>query len=367
MLTEKKFFHFDSLDLECGEVLHNIDLSYETYGQLNKNKDNAILILHALTGDSHLAGKYLESDSKTGWWDKFVGSNKAIDTNEFFVICSNVIGGCSGSIGPSSINPKTNKPYGLSFPFITIKDMVKAQKHLINSLGIQKLVSCIGGSMGGMQAVEWAVTFPSYSLSFIILASSAYQSPQNIALHEVGRRAIMNDINWNNGQYYSAQRPDNGLSIARMIAHITYLSDQSMHHKFGRRIKGKEELNFELHNEFEVESYLEYQGRSFIKRFDANSYLYITRAVDYFDYGDGKLKLALQNKSFQEKVKFLILSFSSDWLYPSYQSLEIVKALQYNNLPVSYADIQSSFGHDAFLLEYEKLSPILKSFINSIK
>jgi homoserine O-acetyltransferase len=362
MFVEKQFLDINQIALECGEILNNITVAYETYGKLNPQKDNAILLLHALTGDSHAAGKYSHEDLKSGWWDKFVGPGKTIDTEKYFVICSNVIGGCAGSTGPSGINEKIQRPYALNFPFITIKDMVRVQKLLLEELGIEKLHSCIGGSMGGMQALEWAINFPECSNSYVILASAPYQSSQNIALHEVGRRAIMNDPNWRNGEYYDKQPPNNGLSVARMIAHITYLSDQSMHQKFGRRIRGKEELNFELHNEFEVESYLEYQGRSFIQRFDANSYLYITRAVDYFDYSEGKLKDVLSGKELG-KAKFMIISFSSDWLYPSYQSLEIVGALQHHSIPTTYCEIDSKYGHDAFLLETDKLDSLISAFL----
>lgn len=367
MIIKTNYLQIPTLDLECGETLSQVVIAYETYGQLNERKDNAILVLHALTGDAHAAGKHDEQAAKAGWWDNFIGSGKAIDTDRFFVISSNVVGGCAGSTGPASINPITNKPYGLSFPFITIKDMVKAQKILIESLEIEQLASCIGGSMGGMQALEWALTYPSYCRSFAILASAPYQSPQNIALHEVGRRAIMNDPHWKGGIYHGALPPNGGLSIARMIAHITYLSDKTMHQKFGRRIRGKDELNFELHNEFEVESYLEYQGRSFIQRFDANSYLYITRAVDYFDYSNNRLREAFESNKFHDRVKFLILSFTSDWLYPTYQSLDIVKALEYCLLPVTFCEINSSYGHDAFLLEDQQLTPIIRGFLGNLE
>ncbi len=363
MLITTKYFEIDKLKLECGETLSPITLAFETYGELNSQKNNAILLFHALTGDAHAAGKHNSSDTKTGWYDKFIGPNKALDTNKYFIICSNILGGCAGSTGPSSINKLTNKPYGLNFPFITIKDMIKGQYKLVESFGIEKLHACIGGSLGAMQALEWMITYPESSNSCIIMASAPYQSPQNIALHEVGRRAIMNDINWNKGNYYdSIEKPNNGLSIARMIAHISYLSDQSMHLKFGRKIQGKEELNFELHNEFEVESYLNYQGKAFIKRFDANSYLYITRAVDYFDYSGDKLQKALNKNS----CKYLIISFSSDWLYPEYQSIQIVNALQSLNLSVFYNRIESVYGHDAFLLEDEKLTPVLQGFLEHI-
>lgn len=363
MIAKTQFLNIPLLQLECGFSLPSATIAYETYGTLNEDKSNAILVCHALTGDAHAAGRHSADDIKTGWWDKFIGPDKAIDTKKYFVICSNVIGGCNGSSGPKSIDPHTKKTYGLNFPFVTIKDMVKAQAQLLDALGIERLHCCIGGSMGGMQALEWAFSFPERCKTYAILAASGYQSPQNIALHEVGRRAIMNDPHWLKGNYYGSTPPNDGLSVARMIAHISYLSDASMHKKFGRRIRKKEELNFELHNEFEVESYLEYQGRSFIERFDANSYLYITRAVDYFDYSGNKLRQTLEENNYSKDAKFLIVSFSSDWLYPSYQSLEIVKALQFSGIPVTYCEIDSTYGHDAFLLETEELAPIINGFL----
>jgi homoserine O-acetyltransferase/O-succinyltransferase len=366
MIVKTQFLEIPALELECGDRLMPVRLAYETYGTLNKDKSNAILACHALTGDAHAAGKRTDDDKKPGWWDPFIGPGKALDTDKYFIIASNVLGGCAGSTGPVSLNPQTGISFGLSFPVITIKDMIRAQNHLIEHFEIKQLLCCIGGSMGGMQALEWAITFPNKCKSYAILASAPYQSPQNIALHEVGRRAIMNDPNWLNGNYYSSKPPDDGLSVARMIAHISYLSDKTMHQKFGRRIRGKDELKFELHSEFEVESYLNYQGRSFIQRFDANSYLYITRAVDYFDYGGDKLKKAFAENNIDPKTKFLVISFSSDWLYPPYQSTEIVKALQHQNLPASYCEIDSSYGHDAFLLEIEQLNPIISDFLKHL-
>lgn len=365
--VKTEYFELPSLDLECGEVLSSVRLAFETYGKLNDAKDNAILLCHALTGDAHAGGKHTPNDKKSGWYDEFIGKEKALDTKKYFIICSNILGGCSGSTGPSSINPHTEKPYGLDFPFITVKDMVKAQMELLKHLKINILHSCIGGSLGGMQVLEWSIMYPEMSKSYVIMAAAPYQSSQNIALHEVGRRSIMNDPDWNGGNYYGKRIPGNGLSVARMIAHISYLSDTTMHTKFGRRIQGKDELNFELHNEFEVESYLDYQGRSFIKRFDANSYLYITRAVDYFDYSDEKLIEALSNSNIlKERPKYLVISFDSDWLYPSYQSLEIVGALQSAGFPTTYSEVKSIYGHDAFLLEDKKLSPILKDFLAGV-
>ena len=362
MLVQTQFLVLPSIKLECQEKLEQIKIAYETYGKLNQAKNNAILVCHALTGDSHAAGKYQLTDRKPGWWDSLIGPGKALDTNQYFIIASNVLGGCTGSTGPASLNPQTNQAYALKFPFITIKDMVSAQAALIKTLGIKELKACIGGSMGGMQVLEWAISFPNSSKAFVILASAPYQSTQNIALHEVGRQAIMNDTHWQKGNYYGGTPPSGGLSVARMIAHITYLSDQTMYRKFGRRLQTKNKLDFALQGEFEVESYLSHQGRTFVKRFDANSYLYITRAVDYFDYSGGKLQAAL-DKTAHQNHRFLIISFDSDWLYPSYQSLEIVQALQANNLAVSYCQLNSPYGHDAFLLEVEQLTPLISNFL----
>ena len=276
----------DELALESGEKLGPLTLAYETYGSLNADRTNAILVFHALSGDAHAAG-YHEGDDSPGWWDGMIGPGKAFDTDKYFVICSNVIGGCKGSTGPSSENPQTGRPYGLDFPIITIKDMVNAQKKLIDSLGIDKLLSVAGGSMGGMQALQWAVSYPSRLLSAIPIATTARHSPQQIAFNEVGRQAIMADPNWNNGDYYGGTPPTRGLSVARMVGHITYMSDASMGEKFGRRFKDRLE-NEKFEPDFEVEGYLQYRGDNFVKRFDANSYLYITKALDYFDLHNGK-------------------------------------------------------------------------------
>jgi homoserine O-acetyltransferase len=343
--------------LESGKRLGPITLAYETYGELNRNKDNAILIFHALSGDAHVAGKHHRDDLKPGWWDNMVGPGKAFDTNRYFVICINVIGGCKGSTGPSSINPKTKKPYGLTFPIITIKDMVRAQKELIDHLGIDQLLAVAGGSMGGMQVLQWAVTYPDKTALCIPIATAARQSPQNIAFHEVGRRAIMSDPNWRGGNYYGKTPPTNGLAIARMIGHITYLSSETLRLKFGRRLQESERLSFSLKPEFQVESYIHHKGETFTKRFDANSYLYISKAIDYFDIsnGFGSLEEAFRNV----KSKFLVISFTSDWLYPPKDSEEIVTALRAVNKEVAYYEIPSTYGHDAFLVETEKIAPII--------
>jgi homoserine O-acetyltransferase len=352
----------DSLVLEGGERLENITIAYETYGKLNKEKSNAIMVCHALSGDAHAAGWH-ENERKPGWWDIIIGPGKCLDTDKYFIICSNVIGGCKGSTGPSSLNPKTVKPYGLDFPIITIKDMIDAQKKLIDYLGIKQLFAVIGGSMGGMQVLQWCISYPDMVRMAIPIATAAYSSPQQIAFNEVGRRAIISDPNWNHGDYYSLQFPDNGLALARMIAHITYLSNESMYQKFGRRLQDKEEYSFDFSTDFEVESYLHYQGSSFTKRFDANTYLYITKAIDYFDLTvDGSLADGLKDV----KSKMLVISVDSDWLYPSSQSKEILMALTANDVDVIYYELKSSYGHDAFLIEGGQLNYVIENFLSDI-
>lgn len=352
----------DDLVLEGGERLENITIAYETYGKLNKEKSNAIMVCHALSGDAHAAGWH-EGDSKPGWWDIIIGPGRCLDTDKYFIICSNVIGGCKGSTGPSSLNPKTGKPYGLDFPIITIKDMINAQKKLIDYLGIKQLFAVIGGSMGGMQILQWCISYPDMVRMAIPIATAAYSSPQQIAFNEVGRRAIISDPNWNHGEYYSLQFPDNGLALARMIAHITYLSNESMYQKFGRRLQDKDEYGFEFSTDFQVESYLHYQGNSFTKRFDANTYLYITKAIDYFDLTvDGSLADGLKNV----KSKILVISIDSDWLYPPSQSKEILMALTANDVDVIYYELKSSYGHDAFLIEGGQLNYVIENFLSDI-
>ena len=349
--------------LESGEKLGPITLAYETYGKLNPKKTNAILICHALSGDAHVAGYHTPQDRKPGWWDFMVGPGKPFDTNKYFVICSNVIGGCKGSTGPSSINPKTGKPYGLEFPVVTIGDMVEAQRYLIDHLGINQLLNVVGGSMGGMQALEWAIRFPDRVKTATLIATSARLSAQGIAFNEVSRRAIMTDPKWNAGNYYETEeKPDAGLALARMIAHITYLSEEALHRKFGRKLKDREKYGYNFSTEFQVESYLHYQGDAFIKRFDANSYLYITKAIDYFDITKGG-QLTLEEALRPAKAKFLILSFSSDWLYPSKDSKEIVRALKKNNLEVTYCEIKTDYGHDSFLIRNPTMEEMIVNFL----
>ncbi len=365
MLVQKQFVSFghagDGLTLDSGQILEPVTVAYETFGALNSARDNAVMICHAFSGDSHVAGRYSLKDNKPGWWDVMVGSGKPFDTDRYFVICSNVLGGCKGTTGPGSINPAAGREYALDFPVITIGDMVRSQLRLLDHLGIRKLYCVAGGSMGGMQALVWALEHGERVASAMLIATAAYTSTQCIAFNKVGRNAIMSDPDWNQGQYYGNKGPERGLAIARMIGHITYLSDESMRSKFSRRLQASDRLGFQISDEFAVESYLEHQGESFAERFDANSYLYITKAMDYFDIPAqyGSLEKAFAHVS----SRFLVVSFTSDWLYPGYQSREIVKALMWNRKDVSYCEIKSPGGHDAFLLEADKLGRIISSFL----
>ncbi|HOQ25496.1 MAG TPA: homoserine O-acetyltransferase [Methanomassiliicoccaceae archaeon] len=350
----------EPLELESGAKIGPLRIAYETYGWLNKDRSNAILVCHPLSGDAHAAG-FHDGESKPGWWDIAIGPGKGFDTTKFFVICSNVLGGCKGTTGPSSIDPATGRPYGTSFPVVTIKDMVNVQKMLVDRLGITQLFAVAGGSMGGMQALQWAVSYPEMMRKAVVIASTAYSTPQQIAFNAVGRKAIISDPAWNKGDYYGRRPPSDGLSLARMVGHITYLSDESMLHKFGRNLQGKETVGFDFSTDFQVESYLNHQGDSFIKRFDPNSYLYITKAIDYFDLNvRGSLITGLSGV----KAEVLVIGISSDWLYPPYQSQEIVTALRANGLKAFYGEIRSNYGHDAFLLEQGQLNYLLKSFLD---
>jgi homoserine O-acetyltransferase/O-succinyltransferase len=368
-LVQTKTFTFAEEEpflLESGETLQPVTIAYETYGELNEDRSNAILILHALSGSGHAAGYHNQNEEKPGWWDNSIGPGKAFDTNRFFVICSNVLGSCYGSSGPKSINPQTGKPYGLNFPLVTIGDMVRAQLQLIDFLGIDQLLCVTGGSMGGMQALEWAAHYPDRLKAAIPLATTARHSPMLIAFSEVGRQAIYADPAWNNGNYYDqAQKPDAGLAVARMVGHITYLSEEAMHQKFGRRLQDLERYGYEFETEFAVESYLKYNGNNFTRRFDANSYLYVTKALDYFDLSSetGSLTAAFANSA---DVKYLVVSFTSDWLYPSYHSKELVSALTAIGADVTYLDIQSTWGHDAFLLEVDTMTKLISSFLERL-
>ncbi|MDN5293460.1 MAG: homoserine O-acetyltransferase/O-succinyltransferase [Eubacteriales bacterium] len=366
LLSEKKFYTFahppDLFTLESGVRFGPITVAYETWGELNREKDNAILVLHALTGDSHATGKYHPDDRKEGWWAGAIGPGLALDTDKYFIICSNVLGGCQGTTGPSSINPATGKPYGMSFPVITIRDMVRVQRELLRHLGIEHLRMVIGGSMGGMQALEWIVNFPDMMDKAVVIAVSARMSAQGIAYNLVGRRAIMNDPNWNNGDYYDKEPPRNGLALARMIGMITYQCAESMEMKFGREINcEKEEDLFRMDSRFEVENYLYYQGDALVRRFDANSYLYLCKAMDLYDVARGYESLVDAFSRVQAET--LVIGISSDILFPTYQQKEIVQALRAAGKKVYYEEIKSPYGHDAFLIEYDKLNPIIKRFL----
>jgi len=353
------------LKLEGGSTLGPITIQYETYGTLNAKKDNAILICHALSGDAHAAGRHSADDPDAGWWDVAIGPGKAFDTSQYFVICPNFLGGCKGTTGSLSINPRTGRPYGTSFPMITIRDMVVCQKALIDHLGIPKLLSVSGGSMGGMQALEWAVSFPDAVESVIPIASTHRLSAQGIAFNEVGRQAIFADPNWNTGDYYGGPPPDAGLALARMIGHITYLSEKAMHRKFGRALRHRDRYAYNFETEFQVESYLHHQGKKFIQRFDANTYLYITKAMDYFDLAAGFSSLRVSLK--RAKAKFLLIAFSSDWLFPPPEMKEIANALRSNGSDVTFLTIQSDYGHDAFLLETEEITKVIRPFLKFLR
>jgi homoserine O-acetyltransferase len=362
--VETRYFKLDKEEkfvLENGAKISGLKIAYEVYGKLNPDKSNAVLICHALSGDAHAAG-FHAGDRKPGWWDELIGPGKAFDTDKYFIICSNVIGGCKGSSGPNSNDPATGKRYGLGFPIVSIKDMVSAQKRLVESFGVKKLLSVCGGSMGGMQALQWAVSFPDAIGSCIPIATTYKHSAQQIAFDEVGRQSIMSDPAWNGGNYYEKEYPASGLSVARMVGHITYMSNKSMERKFGRALK-KKKFGYEFTTEFEVEGYLRYRGDSFVKRFDANSYLYLTKAMDYFDLQKGK---SLQRVFAGLSARFLVIAFSSDWLYPPAQSEEIVKALKMNGIDVTYCEVSSDCGHDSFLLEFNEETRLIKHFLKRV-
>ena len=360
------FAETEPFPLDSGASLGPVTLAYETYGRLNAARTNAILITHALSGSANAAGAHTADGAKPGWWDDCIGPGKAFDTDTFFVVCSNVLGGCSGSTGPAHVDPVTGRPYGMRFPVVTIGDMVRAQVRLIDHLGIEQLLCVAGGSMGGMQALEWAAHHPQRLKAAIPIATTAHHSPMLIALSEVGRQAIYADPAWNNGDYYDAAlKPDAGLAVARMVGHITYLSEASMQQKFGRRLQDQVRYGYEFRSEFQVESYLKYKGDNFTRRFDANSYLYVTKAMDYFDLSaeTGSVAAAFANSA---HVRFLVLSFTSDWLYPSYHSKALVSALTAAGADVTYLDVQSSWGHDAFLLEVGTMTKLLRGFLDRL-
>lgn len=360
IVTTQHYTFPDELALDGGKRLGPIDIAYETYGELNPDKSNAVLILHALSGDAHAAGRHRKTDKKSGWWDVMIGPDKAFDTNKYFVICSNMLGGCKGTTGPSSIDPGTGRPYGLSFPVFTIKDIVEVENLLIEHLGIKRLLSVAGGSMGGMQALQWIVSYPAKIGSAVVIASSLSQSALNIALQEVGRQAILTDDKFNGGDYYGGKGPSRGLSVARMIGHISYLSEQSMHRKFGRSLTNGG-YAYDFSTEFEVQSYLNHKGMSFVDRFDANSYLYITKAIDYFHLDRTAAVEAFRRSS----AELLAIGFSSDWLYPTDKVKEISGAARAAGRKATYFEVDTDYGHDAFLLEHERQTPIIRSFLKN--
>ena len=349
--------------LDCGVALDNLTVAYQTYGTLDAEKSNAILVCHALTGDQFLAENH-PITGKPGWWELMVGPGKVLDTDRFFVICPNILGGCMGTTGPKEIDPATGRPWGLSFPVITVADMVRAQSMLVDHLGIEQLFAVIGGSLGGMQVLEWAASYPKRVFAAVPIAAAGHHTAQNIAFHEVGRQAIMADPDWCGGDYQSAgKRPHRGLAVARMAAHITYLSETALHRKFGRRLQDRTGITYGFEADFQVESYLRHQGSTFVDRFDANSYLYITRAMDYFDLAephDGVLGEAFRDTP----VRFCVISFTSDWLYPTAESRAIVQALNAVAANVSFAEITSEDGHDSFLLDEPEFRKVLRGFLS---
>ena len=352
------------LVLDSGKRLSPITIAYMTYGRLNAARSNAILVCHALSGDQFAASTHPVT-GKPGWWDHAVGPGKPIDTDRFFVICANVIGGCMGTTGPASVDPETTQPYGLGFPLVTIRDMVRSQLMLIDTLGIEQLLAVIGGSMGGMQALQWAASYPDRVYSAMPIATAARHSAQNIAFHEVGRQAIMADPNWRGGDYaFGGLHPSKGLAVARMAAHITYLSEAALQRKFGRQLHDRNALSFGFDADFQIESYLRHQGMTFVDRFDANSYLYITRAMDYFDlaadYG-GVLAEAFRGT----KTRFCLVSFTSDWLFPTVENKRIAHALNAAGANVSFVEIESDRGHDAFLLDEPELFGTMRGFLGA--
>jgi homoserine O-acetyltransferase len=358
----KYFSYKREFKLESGNKLPGFKLAYETYGQLNEERSNAILIFHALSGSSHV---YQDNSELGGWWDEMVGPGKPFDTEKYFIICANNLGSCYGSTGPSSINPITHKTYRMEFPIITIHDMVKAIKLLIDHLDVKKILTATGGSMGGMEVLDWVVNYPEMTTSVIPIATAAYATTLNIAFNEVQRQAIYSDPYWNKGNYYTGYPPDTGLKLAREIGHITYLSEVSMREKFGRTLQHNFDYVFQFTDEFQVESYLQHKGDSFTKRFDANSYLYITKAIDYFDIRqDGSLTSTLSKV---KNVKFLVISFTSDWLYPTTQAKEIVFALKSNSNDVSFVEIDIDYGHDSFLIDCKDLRDIVSNFLKNLE
>ncbi len=359
-----RFEAFSPLAMDCGIDFAPFSIAYQTYGVLNAERSNAILVCHALTGDQHVANVHPVT-GKAGWWETMVGPGRPIDTDRFFVICSNVLGGCMGTTGPASLNPLNGEPYGLDMPIVTIRDMVRAQAKLIDQLGIEQLFCVVGGSMGGMQVLQWAATYPERVFAAIPIAAAARHSSQNIAFHEVGRQAVMADPNWRGGRYLQeGVKPEKGLAVARMAAHITYMSDDSLHRKFGRKLQNRDAPTFSFQADFQIESYLRYQGSTFVERFDANSYLYVTRAMDYFDLAadyEGVLAKAFKGS----KSRFCVVSFTSDWLFPTNESRAVVHALNAGGASVSFVEIDTNKGHDAFLLDVPELFSTTRGFLDA--
>jgi len=354
----------DELYLESGRILGPIEVAYETYGQLSPARDNVVLVCHALSGDAHAAGRHSPDDLKPGWWDPLIGPGRAIDTNTFYVVCINVLGGCKGTTGPASINPNTGAPYAMRFPLITVRDMVKVQALLLEKLGIDKILCAIGGSMGGMQALEWAVRYPERVHSIIPISTTGASSPLSIGFNKIARKAIMSDPNWRGGNYYGNEIPKDGLAIARMMGHLTFMSDASMKHKFGRRISGREGM-FAYGAQFDVERYLHYNGYKFTDRFDANSYLYLTKALDLFDLGYG-FGGGMQEAFAQVTAKVRFITFTSDWLYLPQETEVMEKILRKLGKDADHISIESHYGHDAFLVEYDLYSKYVKEFISGV-
>ncbi|MCM0080370.1 homoserine O-acetyltransferase [Geomonas sp. Red32] len=362
-IVKEQLATFDTeLRLESGRILGPIEIAYETYGTLNQAADNAILVTHAWTGNAHLAGRHSEEEKRAGWWDEIVGPGKLLDTNRYFVICSNVIGSCFGSTGPTSTNPKTGKRYNLTFPVITVRDMVKAQALLMDRLGIERLFCVLGGSMGGMQALEWATQYPERVASAVVLATTPRPSAQAISLNAVARWAIFNDPTWKKGEY--RKNPKDGLALARGIGHITFLSDESMTAKFGRRFSARDG-QFDFFGQFEVERYLSYNGYNFVDRFDANSFLYLAKALDLYDVAAGFESVDEAFAPVTASIQFF--AFTSDWLYPPAQTEEMVESLKRLGKEVDYHLITSAYGHDAFLLEHETFTPMVQEFLEKVK
>ncbi|MCK9173988.1 MAG: homoserine O-acetyltransferase [Desulforhopalus sp.] len=372
LIVEKEFFTFaedEPMQLDSGLTLSPVTIAWERIGELNEAGDNAILITHAFSGDSHVTGYYTtdEKDEKPGWWDYLIGPGRAIDTNKYCVICPNILGSCMGSTGPASIDSARKKPWALDFPMLTIGDMVKAQKALVDHLGITRLRAVIGGSVGGMQVLEWCVRYPAMVDAAVPIATTMRHSALAIAFNEIARQAIMADPHWNNGSYYDGEHPSMGLAIARMVGHVTYLSDEAMRRKFGRRLQNKKEFSFGFDADFQIESYLRHQGTKFVNRFDANSLLYITRAADYFNAAERLAACGPLTGGPEAAIKYLVISYSTDWLYPTYQSRELVHTLKRSSQNVSFVEIESDCGHDAFLIPEPTLPELMRGFLAGVK